>query len=107
MSQEFNITPKDLLYSQKEIGAHINNSVIAQKQFFNTADTAHATFVRSYAEALIEPCIDAVDEGALTAQEACYIFSSAAALIWAKFIGKKFKLPAQEDVEEILGKKKK
>jgi hypothetical protein len=98
--EEKSIKTKDLIYSKKEILAMLNNSVIFQKQYMKN-DTARQTRLREYSLALIEPVLEHTSEGLLTKEEASFILSSAALLVFMNTNGIK-NLPAKEDAEKVV-----
>lgn len=98
--QVFNLKTKDFLYSNKEIAAHLNNAVISQKQRISKT-AARSTVLRTYTETLIAPVFTHVEEGLLSTDEAAFILSSAALLVFMK-LHKIKTLPAQEDAEKVV-----
>ena len=91
---------KDVIYSKKEILAMLNNCVVFQKQSLSD-NAARQTRLREYTSALIEPVLEHSADGLLSNEEASFILSSAALLVFMKTNGIKT-LPAKEFAEKVV-----
>lgn len=91
---------KDVKYSEKEIAVMLNNLVIAQRQAIEGRTDARIARLRAYTKALIDPCFEHMAEGLLTKEEACFVITSAALLLFMKS-NKITKLPAEAVAKEV------
>jgi hypothetical protein len=92
---------KDIKYSDKEVAILLNNLVIAQRHVIQNLSTARVTRLREYTSALIEPCFEHINEGLLTKDEACFIITSAALLLFMK-TKKITKMPSEKIARNVV-----
>lgn len=95
-------------YSKKDIGNTLNNAVLMSQNPSSSKKPMtdlRMINMRNYARALIQPALDHLEEGQITAEELVWVFSAAALWTHTFRILKTDKLPMIPSTKEFFEKR--